>query len=287
MKEAAWRNAPKMGLSARREPVKMPVRGLPRRMTGEGAVPVFNYIRATVVAAILTIAISAAAFGQNYVRNTTVIDSPSAYTIGRGTYQLSFLGYDKGGVELKAIIGLHDNFFLGASFDVQNFIGKDKAEPNVPGVIAKIKFTDGWESFPISFAVGYDSFYIGEQGKRDNEANKLNRMIYGPYFVITKPIYLLDDEQHVHGGIRMPTQPDYVPGDTAYFLGIDIPLGEFFMLKYETERVYYNFRRPDEWLHNVGMRYSYMGRIGVEFDILFQPGERANRIIRLEYNDQF
>ncbi len=132
------------------------------------------------------------------------------------------------GWSTRPSLGLLDKFFLGASFDIQNFIGKDTPEPNVPGVIAKIKFTDGWESFPISFAVGYDSFYIGEQGKRENDENKLNRMIYGPYFVITKPIYLLDDEQHIHGGMRMPTQPDYVPEDTAYFIGVDIPLGEFF-----------------------------------------------------------
>jgi hypothetical protein len=254
---------------------------------GEGAVPGLHRLYAAIFAALIVILAAGGVYGQHYVRNTTVIDSPTAYTIGRGTYQLSFLGYDNGGVELKALIGLHDNFFLGASFDIQNFIGKDTPEPNVPGVIAKIKFTDGWESFPISFAVGYDSFYIGEQGKRENDENKLNRMIYGPYFVITKPIYLLDDEQHIHGGMRMPTQPDYVPEDTAYFIGVDIPLGEFFVLKYETERVYYDFRRSDEWLHNVGMRYSYLGRIGVEFDVLFQSGERANRIIRIEYNDQF
>lgn len=249
--------------------------------------PVFNSVRVLVVTSILVLTCSGVASAQHYVRNTTVIDSPTAYTISRGTYQLSFLGYDRGGVELKALIGLHDNFFLGASFDVQHLIGKDAPEPNVPGVIAKIKFTDGWERFPISFAIGYDSFYIGEQGKRENDDNKLNRMIYGPYFVITKPIYLLDDEQHIHGGIRMPTQPDYVPEDTAYFIGADIPIGEFFVLKYETERVYYDFRRSDEWLHNVGMRFSYLGRMGVEFGVLFQSGERAHRIIRLEYNDQF
>ncbi len=282
---------------ARRDPVpsgmagrinqEMLERGFPRSQTGEGTVPVINRRCAILFAALIVILAAARAYGQQYVRNTTVIDSPTAYTIGRGTYQMSFLGYDRGGVELKALIGLHDNFFLGASFDIQHFIGQDPPEPNVPGVIAKIKFTDGWEAFPISFAIGYDSFYIGKQGKRENNENKLNRMIYGPYFVITKPIYLLDDEQHIHGGMRTPTQPDYVPGDTSYFLGIDIPLGEFFVLKYETERVYYNFRRSDEWLHNVGMRFSYLGRLGVEFDVLCQSGERANRIIKIEYNGQF
>jgi hypothetical protein len=226
-------------------------------------------------------------FAQHYVRNTSVIDTPTAYTIGRGTYQVSLLGYDNGGVEIKMILGLHDIFYLGVSEDMQNAIGKDKPKPNVPGVIAKLKFTDGWPTFPISLAMGYDSFYIGEEGKTYNPDNELNRMIYGPYAVITKPIYILDDEQHLHFGIRVPTQPDYVPGDTAYFFSLDIPLGEFFIFKAETERIYYDFSRSREWLYNVGMRYSYLGRLGVEFDVLIQPREPANRIIRIEYNDEF
>ncbi len=240
-----------------------------------------------IIITILFILFTHYVYAQYYIRNTTVIDTPTAYTIARGTYQLSFLGYDNGGVELKAFIGLHNNFFLGASLDIQNAIGKDDPDPNVPGVVGKIKFTDGWEMFPISFAIGYDSFYIGEEGKTYNSKNELNQMIYGPYFVITKPIYLFYDEQHIHFGMRMPTQPEYVPKDTSYFLALDIPLGEIFIFKAEMERVYYNFNRADDWLYNIGMRYSYMQRLGIEFDILFQKDENPNRIIRIEYINEF
>lgn len=240
-----------------------------------------------IIITILFITFTHYVYAQYYIRNTTVIDTPTAYTIARGTYQLSFLGYDNGGVELKAFIGLHNNFFLGASLDIQSAIGKDDPDPNVPGVVGKIKFTDGWEMFPISFAIGYDSFYIGEEGKTYNSKNELNQMIYGPYFVITKPIYLFNDEQHIHFGMRIPTQPEYVPEDTSYFLALDIPLGEIFIFKAEMERVYYNFDRADEWLYNVGMRYSYMQRLGIEFDVLFQKDENPNRIIRIEYINEF
>jgi len=240
-----------------------------------------------IIITILFITFTHYVYAQYYIRNTTVIDTPTAYTIARGTYQLSFLGYDNGGVELKAFIGLHNNFFLGASLDIQSAIGKDDPDPNVPGVVGKIKFTDGWEMFPISFAIGYDSFYIGEEGKTYNSKNELNQMIYGPYFVITKPIYLFNDEQHIHFGMRIPTQPEYVPEDTSYFLALDIPLGEIFIFKAEMERVYYNFDRADEWLYNIGMRYSYMQRLGIEFDVLFQKDENPNRIIRIEYINEF
>jgi len=247
-----------------------------------------------ILAAIIFAAAPLAA--QHYVRNTMVIDTPTAYTITRGTYQVSILGYDGGGMELKTFIGLHDNIFLGVSFDVQHAIGKERTDPNVPGVVAKIKMTDGWEYFPISIAVGYDSFFIGEQGRvyfnetepgeNNYSDNELNRMIYGPYFVVTKPIYLLDDEQHVSFGMRVPTQPNYVPEDTSYFVSLDIPMSQYFMFKMEGERVYYDFSRPREWLFNTGFRYSYMN-LGVELGLLFQHDEPVHRIVRIEYRDEF
>ena len=64
-------------------------------------------------------------FAFSQVKNSVVIDTPTAFTIGRGSYQVSLLGYDNGGVELKTIIGLHDNLYLGISVDVENAIGKD------------------------------------------------------------------------------------------------------------------------------------------------------------------
>ena len=112
-------------------------------------------------------------------------------------------------------------------------------------------------------------------------------MIYGPYFVVTKPIYLFYDEQHFSMGIRVPTQPYYVPGDTSYFASIDVPLGESIIFKVEGERVYYDFSRPREWLLNFGLKYSYMNHLGVEFLIMCQRQDRANRMLRVEFNDQF
>lgn len=231
------------------------------------------------------ISLPVAGYSQQYIRNTSVIDTQTAYTINRGSYQFSFWGYHNGGVELKAIIGLFDIFYCGVSFDFQNAIGKDKPRPNIPGVVAKVKLFEGWEAFPLAIGFGYDSFYTGSHV--ENEENPLNRMLYGPYIVVTKPIYLLNDEQHISFGVRMPVQPDYNPGDTSYFLGIDFPLGELFILKMEFERIYYDFSRHNDWLWNVGLRYSYMYQLGIEFDVMLQPKENPNRIIRIEYTDQF
>jgi hypothetical protein len=224
-------------------------------------------------------------------KQTVVIDTPTAFTISRGTYKLSLLQYDNGGMEFKTFLGLHDILFLGVSFDVQNAIGKDTPHYNVPGVIARLKFTDGWEVFPIAMAAGYDSFYTGSAGREEDTTatveDDLNRVIYGPYFVFTGSIYLFDSEQYLSIGVRTPTQPEYKPDNTSYFASIDIPLGEFFRFQFEMERVFWDFRDRRDWLYNVGLKYNYLDMIGFEIAVIMECDERPNRVIRMEYHNEF
>ncbi|MBN1534920.1 MAG: hypothetical protein JXA20_19780 [Spirochaetes bacterium] len=229
--------------------------------------------------------IGTAAWSQNL--STQVIDTQTAYTIERGGYQVSIMGYNEGGIELKTIIGLHDNLFLGVAFNVDRAIGKGRARANIPGVIARIKVTDGGLMFP-AISIGYDSFYIGRDDHEFWEFDyRHNTIIYGPYIALTSPIYLFGGEQYVNYGVRLPVQPDWRPNDVSYFIGIDIPLGEFFRLKGEVERVFWNLRDSGDWMYNAGIRYSYVDQLGIEFAIMYEPGERINRILRIEYRNQF
>lgn len=239
--------------------------------------------------AVIIIAFPVIVFSQG--KQTVIIDTPTAFTIGRGTYKLSLLEYDNGGMEFKTFLGLHDIVFLGISCDVQNAIGRDKPAFNVPGVIARLKFTDGWEVFPIAIAIGYDSFYTGSEGREEDmtetEEDDLNRVIYGPYLVFTGSIYVFDSEQYLSLGVRTPTQPSYKPDNTSYFASLDIPLGEFFRFQLEMERVFWNFRMHEDWLYNVGIKYNYFDKIGFEIAVMMEKGEMPNRVIRIEYHDEF
>ncbi len=241
-------------------------------------------IRTSIFSLILLMNLNSA-FAQG--KQTTAIDTPTAFTIARGTYKFSFLAYDMGGVEFKTYLGLHDIVYLGVSLDVQHAIGKEEAKFNIPGAIGKLKITDGNEYLPISIAIGYDSFYIGNEGLEKNESNVLNEMIYGPFLVFTGSIYLFDSEQYLSVGIRTPTQPYYKPDNTSYFASLDIPLGEFFRFLLETERIYWNFRDNDDWLYNVGLKYNYFDQINFTVGVIFQEDERPNRVFRLEYHSQF
>jgi uncharacterized membrane protein YciS (DUF1049 family) len=220
-------------------------------------------------------------------KQTVVMNTPTAFTIAKGSYKISFLGYDNGGMEFKTYLGLHNILFLGASLDVQSAIGRDKPEFNVPGVIGKLKIADGGRKLPIAVAIGYDSFFVGYDGVKENNENELDRVIYGPYLVFTGSIFLFDSEQYVNVGIRTPTQPHYTPDKTSYFLSLDIPLGEFFRFEAGIERLYWNFKDHEEWLYSAGLKYVYNNIIGIEFAVIMQEHMRPNRVVRFEYHGVF
>jgi len=238
-----------------------------------------------IIMIILTVILPDYSFSQG--KQTVVIDTPTAFTIAKGTYKISFLEYDNGGMEFKTFLGLHDIFYLGVSLDVQSAIGRDDPEFNIPGVVGKVKLTDGWEVFPIALGLGYDSFYTGYDGVVENDQNELNRVIYGPYFVLTGSIFLFDSEQYVGAGVRLPAQPYYRPDDTSYFASIDIPLGEFFRFMFEMERVYWDFRDNELWLYNVALKYNYYDHIGFTVAVIMQDDQKPNRIARIEYHGEF
>ncbi len=238
-----------------------------------------------IISMLLIILYAATAYPQG--KQTSVIDTPTAFTISKGTYKVSLLEYDNGGMEFKTFLGLHDIIYLGVSLDVQSAIGRDDPEFNVPGVIARIKFTDGHEAFPVAIAAGYDSFYTGYEGKEDDVKNDVNKVIYGPYLVFTGSIYLLDAEQYLSVGVRTPTQPDYKPENTSYFTSLDIPMGDFFRFQFEVERVYWNLRDADDWLFNPGLKFNYFDHIFFTFGVMIEDDEKPNRIIRFEYHGEF
>ena len=214
-----------------------------------------------------------------------LIDSITAVTLPQGAYDLSVSAYTAGGILMKTVIGLHDNVYLGASFDIEHLIGDERIRFNVPGVVAKIKLTEGWDSFPMLVSIGYDSFYTGNEGKAVSE-NPLNRVIYGPYISITKPIFLFSEEQHFHFGIRMPVQPNYTPQDTALFISFDAPIG-IFVPMFEINRLYFSTKRLNEILFNLGLKLNIFDHLSFELNFLIGYKTKVNRIFVLEYASQF
>ena len=59
-----------------------------------------------------------------------LVSIPTSGTLPRGSYTIEGLLTKNGGLVPKIMIGLNDNFSLGVSFGIQNFIGENKLEKN-------------------------------------------------------------------------------------------------------------------------------------------------------------
>lgn len=214
------------------------------------------------------------------------IDTPTAASLSRGSYSISVWGYNNGGIFTRAIMGIHDNIFLGVSFDIQNVIGSDTLIFNIPGVIARIKISDGWNNFPLLIAVGYDAFYANEKAAKTNKSWTGMRMVYGPYVALTKPIFLFKGEQHISTGVRVPVQPSFNSDDISCFLSFDFPIGQFIPM-FEIERIFFSNKRLDEVLVNAGFRFELYEDIAVELNLVMGINKPSSRILTFEYVGSF
>jgi hypothetical protein len=218
--------------------------------------------------------------------NLDLIDTPTAETLMRGNFSFIFTGYNHGGILNKGLVGLHDQFYLGVSFDVERAIGQEEPKFNIPGAIAKFKVTDGSEAFPFKFAFGYDSFYAGVPGKTNNNQNPYARTLYGPYAVFSRPVWMFEQEQFFNIGFRMPMQPQYRPNDVTMFIGFEIPIGNFYILT-ELERIYFDKDKLDSVLFNLGLRYVAFEKIALELNFMMGYDVTTNRMLVVEYVDSF
>jgi hypothetical protein len=217
--------------------------------------------------------------------NLETVQTQTAVTLPSRHYHLDFRMYENGGIYSRVAIGLLENFTIGLSSDIENALGQKNPRMNVPGIIAKLKFTNGFGRFPILISAGYDSFYIGALGKI-TDANSSSRMIYGPYFAITKPLFLSLGEPNLHWGIRYPIQPIEKSEDISTYIAFDFPLGQLVPM-IEIDRIYFNSTRLDEVLFGAAARYSVTPNFALEFKVVSGPKTAANRILGLQFMDTF
>jgi len=91
-----------------------------------------------------------------------LVSIPTAGTLPRGSFTLETLLMKNGGMVPKLLVGLTDNFSIGMSFGIQNFIGEDKPVINkeTPEVQIKYRVFEETESKP-AFLIGLDTQGFG------------------------------------------------------------------------------------------------------------------------------
>ena len=250
-----------------------------------------------------------------------LVSIPTSGTLPRGAYTIEALLTKNGGFVPRIMIGLNNNFTLGMSFGIQNFIGEEKAEKNknTPEVHLKYRVFEETESAP-AILVGIDTQGFGPyienaeyktgidpQGETTFETREINRYeqkAWGIYAVASKNWRALGN-LGFHVGINRNTF-ERKDNDKSinYFFGLDKELNRSFSLLLE-----YNAALNDGEEHsasdpdlegltigkgkgflNAGLRWTIAENLLIEVnfkDINLDKDDYVNREVKIMYSEQF
>ena len=188
-----------------------------------------------------------------------LVSIPTAGTLPRGHYSLENIFTKDGGILPKFSIGITDNFTLGISYGLHNFIGTGSIVKNkeYPEVQLKYRIFDETETIP-GMVIGLDTQGRGRYHtiKKDTLAfdpdnnildvdeipvNRYDQKAIGLYFVISRNWASLGNFG-IHAGIsKNLTEVDDKDNDINLFFGFDKELNRSFSLFAE-----YNFALNDD-----------------------------------------
>ncbi len=251
-----------------------------------------------------------------------LVSIPTSGTLPRGSYTIEGLLTKNGGLVPKIMIGLNDNFSLGVSFGIQNFIGESKLEKNkdIPEFHLKYRVFEESASKP-AFLVGIDTQGFGpyienadyKTGVIDNEGNsvletrEINRYeqkAWGIYAVASKNWEAMGNLGFHIGLNRNTFERKDNDKSINYFFGLDKELNRSFSLLVE-----YNAALNDGVEHsasdpslngltigkgkgflNAGLRWTIAQNLLIEVnfkDINLDDDDYVNREVKIMYSERF
>ena len=203
----------------------------------------------------------------------TLVSIPTAGTMPKGYFSFENVFMNQGSIVPKFTIGITDNFMLGMSFGISNFIGNGEIRKfkSYPEVQIKYRIFDETENVP-AIVVGIDTQGRGEFTDNENiclddgfglvcEEKPLNRYdqkSYGFYVSMSRNFLALGNLGFHFGLNKNLSENDDNDDDINIFLGFDKELNRSFSLYGE-----YNFARNDDY---------YTGDEGIQ-DILDRKGK--------------
>ncbi len=198
-----------------------------------------------------------------------VFETQTAVVSDQGAYAFEFNFYNNGGVQGKAGLAISSFFELGVIEYIDGLIGKEKVTFNVPGVFAKIKFTDNAvEKWNFSF--GYDALYSGSFSEYADKR-------YGVYGVFSKGFFFILPLPHVYSvGIVYPVVPD--EGTLNFYSSIISSFNEMFSLGIELTSLSLEDRKNYNFINNWSFNFNLNEQFSIQFTL--QLGSRN------EYNAQ-
>lgn len=192
------------------------------------------------------------------VRQTMLIDCPTAWTLERASFDISMRSYPNGGILGGVDIGLSNRLTLGISYGAEGIIAESKPIWN-PRVEFNVKLKAIDESIVMpAVAVGFSSQGYGAWHDRDpRDLKTINRYTFkskGFYAVGSKNYLVGQFQTGLHGGINYSTEQDDNDDNVTFFAGMDTRLNHDIGLALE-----YDFALNDNIDGgNFGKGYGYL-----------------------------
>ena len=176
-----------------------------------------------------------------------LVTIPTSGTLPKGSFTLESLLMKDGGILPKLSVGITDNFYIGLSYGVQDFVGDKQMSVNkaTPEVQIKYRLYSETETIP-AIVVGLDTqgkgrFLDKEELSLDNsysEYQRYEQKAWGVYFVASKNWNLFGN-LGLHVGVNKnswESDPYQYSGETIFkdkdlnlFFGIDTTIVSIFL----------------------------------------------------------
>ena len=223
-----------------------------------------------------------------------LVSIPTAGTMPKGYFSFENVFMNQGSIVPKFMIGITDNFMVGMSFGISNFIGNGdiKKFRSYPEVQIKYRLFDETEIIP-AIVIGIDTqgrgefydHYLPPNDNPDNlqeqSLNRYDQKSYGFYLAMSRNFSALGNLGFHFGLNKNISENDDGDDDINIFLGFDKEINRSFSLFGE-----YNFARDDDFYTgtdsesienlidrrgkgylNAGLRWSASNNLMIEINI--------------------
>ncbi|MCA6070946.1 MAG: hypothetical protein LE168_00930 [Endomicrobium sp.] len=121
----------------------------------------------------------------SFANKTYVIDTPTAGVLSYGAYDMGFRCFSYGNIISNINFGIFKPLDIGASWELDKFIGKDQAQVAVPALNIKLRLYGGSMVLP-QLAIGYDGqgYFIN-----NDYSGKYLQREKGLYIVIGRELF--------------------------------------------------------------------------------------------------
>ena len=224
-----------------------------------------------------------------------LVTIPTGGTLPKGSFAFESLLIKDGGIIPKLSIGITDNFYIGLSYGIQDFIGEEKLNFNKPKPEVQFKYRIYQETKTIpAIVLGLDTQGKGrfltryESGNNDIENfARYEQKAWGWYLVASKN-WDLAGNIGIHIGLNRNTwETDPVEGNDSNAIFKDNDLNLFFGLDKELNRSFSFLLEYDFALNDNDPEIGYdlfgRGKGYLNAGIRWMVGK--NIMLEIDFND--